>query len=271
MVQASARRSAPPRVAVVTGANRGLGREVCAQLAAQGWRVWLTARDPAQAQAAAAALGAGPDAVRSHGLDVTAPSSVAGLAATLRERGEPIAALVNNAGVSLRGFNAEVVRGTLAVNYHGAERVTDALLPLLAPGACIVMVSSGMGELSGFGPALRKRFLQPGLTREALQGLLAEFLAAVERKELERLGWPRSAYSVSKAALNALTRILARELGAAGPRVNAVCPGWVRTDMGGRSASRSVQIGARGIVWAATLPAGGPSGGFFRDGKAIDW
>ena len=273
--------AASPPVAVVTGANRGLGREVCRQLAAQGWRVWLTARGAGPARAAAAELstalhraGSAGGSVHAATLDVSDEASVAALAAALKAQGRPLAALINNAGVALDGFNADVVRRTLAVNFHGAARVTEALAPLLAPRGCIVMVSSGMGELAGFGTALRQRFLAPGLTRAELQALLDEFAAAVERGQERAQGWPRSAYSVSKAALNALTRMLARELGPHGPngpRVNAVCPGWVRTEMGGRGATRGVATGARGIVWAATLPPEGPSGGFFRDGKPIGW
>jgi NAD(P)-dependent dehydrogenase (short-subunit alcohol dehydrogenase family) len=137
------------------------------------------------------------------------------------------------------------------------------------------MVSSGMGEVSCLGASLRERFLRPDLTRPELEALLEEFVAAVERGDYRAQGWPRSAYSVSKVALNALTRVLARGWNAPGraaaPRINAVCPGWVRTDMGGRFASRGVDKGAQGIVWAATLPPDGPTGGFFRDGQAIPW
>ena len=258
-------------LALVTGANRGLGREVCRQLAAAGWRVRLCARDTAQAEAAAAELGSAGGGVRAERLDVADPASVEALAGRIRAEGSILRALVNNAGISLRGFDGEVVRRTLAVNYHGAVRVTDALLPLLSPAGSIVMVSSGMGELSVLGAGLRRRFDSAQLTRAELEALLEQFAAAAEQGGVEREGWPRSAYSVSKAALNALTRILARELGPAGPRVNAVCPGWVRTDMGGRSASRGVQAGAKGIVWAAMLGPDGPTGGFFRDGKPIGW
>jgi carbonyl reductase 1 len=269
-------RAASPRLTVVSGANRGLGLEVCRQLAQAGRPVLLTARDADQAAAAARTLagaGAGGGTVRAAQLDVTEPASVAALAEALRREGEPLAALVNNAGVALDGFDAEVVRSTLAVNVHGAARLTEALLPLLAPGGCVVMVSSGMGELAGLPPALRARFADAALARPALQALLDEFLAAVQAGGRGALagGWPRSAYRVSKVALNALTRILAREQGPAGARVNAVCPGWVRTDMGGRAAPRGVAAGARSIVWAALLEADGPTGGFFRDGKPIPW
>jgi NAD(P)-dependent dehydrogenase (short-subunit alcohol dehydrogenase family) len=156
------------------------------------------------------------------------------------------------------------------VNYRGAARVTDALLPLMRDDSRIVLVSSGMGEISGVSKALGARFMDPKLERAGLDALVDEFVSSVEAGKHEKEGWPSSAYRVSKIAMNALTRILAKELA---PRilVNAVCPGWVRTDMGGPSASRDVETGARSITWAALLPSDGPSGGFFRDGKRVDW
>jgi NAD(P)-dependent dehydrogenase (short-subunit alcohol dehydrogenase family) len=159
------------------------------------------------------------------------------------------------------------------VNFFGAINVTDALLPNLRDGASVVMVSSGMGELSAVSPALRSRLLDPALTREELVALLRAFPADVEAGRHQRVGWPSSAYSVSKVGLNALVRVLAPALAARKIRVNAVCPGWVRTDMGGRSAPRGVAQGAASIVWGATLEGtpGEPTGGFFRDGRPIAW
>jgi NAD(P)-dependent dehydrogenase (short-subunit alcohol dehydrogenase family) len=145
--------------------------------------------------------------------------------------------------------------------------VTDALLPLIPDGGRIVMVSSGLGELSTMGPDLRPRFADPALRRTALDSLVKSYLAALENGEPKREGWP-SAYSVSKVAMNALTRILARELAPRKIRVNSVCPGWVRTDMGGPGANRSVEVGARSIVLGAMLPEDA-TGGFYRDGKRI--
>jgi NAD(P)-dependent dehydrogenase (short-subunit alcohol dehydrogenase family) len=249
--------------ALVTGANRGIGFEVARQLVARDWDVLVAARDRESGPRAASTLG--PRA-RFVELDVADPASVAALAAVLEDT--ELAALVNNAGASFDGFDAGVVDRTLNVNFRGPVRVTEALLPRLAPDASIVMVSSGMGELARFSPELARRFLEPKLNREALDRLLAEFRSRVVAGGLG--GFPRSAYGVSKAALNAYTRILAREL-RAGRRVNAVCPGWVRTRMGGQGAARSVEQGAKGIVWAATLQAGAANGGFFRDGQAIDW
>lgn len=250
--------------ALVTGGNRGLGLEVSRQLAGLGYRVVLAARDLAAAQDAAASLKDAGSVVAEQ-LDVTDPRSVAALAA----RTGPLHALVNNAGISMKGFNVDVVRGTLGVNFFGALRVTQAFAPLVVSGGNIVMVSSGMGELGAYSPAIRARFLDPALDLDGLTKLLSEFERAVAADTHEAQGWPSSAYRVSKAALNAFTRILSRD--DARVRVNAVCPGWVKTDMGGAAAPRSVEQGARGIVWAATLGPSGPRGGFFRDGKEIAW
>ncbi|HXK19789.1 MAG TPA: SDR family NAD(P)-dependent oxidoreductase [Polyangiaceae bacterium] len=256
------------RLAVVTGGNRGIGLEVCRQLAQQGYRVLLTARDAEQARQAAAGLGSA-GSVRAEQLDVTSEASIQAFAERLRAERAAIFALVNNAGISMKGFNADVVRGTLAVNFFGALHVTQALAPLVVDGGNIVMVSSGMGELSAYSPALKARFLDETLSVGGLIALADEFAAEVAAGQHEAHGWPSSAYRVSKASLNALTRILARETTRL--RINSVCPGWVKTDMGGAGASRTVETGACGIVWAATLGKGGPHGGFFRDGKPIAW
>lgn len=256
---------------VVTGANRGLGLETCRQLAGRGIRVMLTSRDAAQGRAAADRLRSQGLAVRHHPLDVIDPASVAALADTLRREGGRIDALINNAGVALEGFDADVARRTLAVNCFGVMAVTDRLLPLLAPNGRIVMVSSAMGQTDGLSPALRDQFLDPALTRDGLVDLLNRFVRDVAAgRHLER-GWPANAYRISKVGLNAFTRIMVRELAASAVRVNAVSPGWVRTAMGGPGASRTVEEGARGIAWAALMGPDGPTGGFFRDGQPIPW
>lgn len=257
---ATSRPVADAPIAVVTGANRGIGYEVVRQLAARGHLVVLTARDPARGAAAAARLDpsrpGGLDvpasADRRHGgsctgvrvvpgeLDVSHDGSAERLAARLAERFGRVDVLVNNAAImydtwaSARSADLAAVRTAMQTNLFGAWRVTQALLPLLLRSAHprIVNVSSGAGsitEMTGGTPA----------------------------------------YSVSKAALNALTRLLADELRGDRVLVNAVCPGWVATDMGG--GGRPVPEGAAGVVWAATLPDGGPTGGFFRDGRPIAW
>ena len=268
------RMSVTTRTALVTGANRGLGLETTRQLVAQGLAVIVTSREAPAARAAADALAQGkpPGQVTALPLplDVGDPAQIGAAAEHLRAANTTIDVLVNNAGIAMDGFDAEVARRTIEVNFLGPLRVTEALLPLVAAGGTIVMVSSGMGELSGVDDRLRARFTDPKLTRDGLVALAEEFVADVGAGRHRERGWPSSAYRVSKIALNALVRVWAPELAARRIIINAVCPGWVRTDMGGRGASRSVEKGAASIVWAATR-VGEPTGGFFRDGRPLPW
>jgi carbonyl reductase 1 len=253
------------RVAVVTGGNRGIGRDIARRLVAARLDVIATARDAAQGNEAAAEIGA-----RYLPLDVTDSASIEALAASLRSGFD---VLVNNSGISMQGFDAHVAKTTLDVNFFGALNVTDRLLPLMRGGGRIVMLSSGMGEISSVSDELGKRFMDPALTRADLVSLMQSFVRDVAAGTHARNGWPSSAYRVSKVGLNALTRILAREL-ESDPRrilVNAVCPGWVRTAMGGSAAPRSIEKGSETPAWLALLPDGGPSGRLFRDRHEIAW
>jgi len=252
--------------ALVTGGNRGLGLETVRQLGTAGYRVILTARDPAAGGAAANEADA-----TFRPLDVTDADSIATLVDGLAGEGVRLDVLVNNAAIALHGFDADVARRTIDANVYGPLRMSDALLPLIPNGGTIVMVSSGVGELAGLPPRLRERFAAPDIGRGDVLALVEDFVAAVAEDRYREAGWPGSAYRVSKVALNALTRALAAELAPQRIKVNAACPGWVRTRMGGASAPRTVDQGAASIVWAATLPEDGPTGGFYRDGRKIMW
>jgi NAD(P)-dependent dehydrogenase (short-subunit alcohol dehydrogenase family) len=232
-----------PRVAVVSGANRGIGFEVCRQLAHRGLTVVLTSRSAAKGRAAVKALAEEGLAVDFHLLDVTNAVGIKALAGYLAKRHGRLDVLVNNAGVLLDpqgsripDARAQLYRETLETNLIGALLLTQALLPLMKKNGYgrIVNVSSGLGQLSGMG-----------------------------------VGTP--AYRISKAALNAFTATLASELAGSGILVNAACPGWVRTAMGGPHAPLGVEEGADTVVWLATLPDGAPSGGLFKERKPIAW
>ncbi len=232
------------RTALVTGGNRGLGYEVCRQLAARGLRVILTARDAADARAASARLRREGGDVLPATLDVADERSIARCAARLVRDGIPIDVLVNNAaiyrtGELLRSSPAEI-HETLATNFLGAVWTCRAFVPGMVRRRYgrVVNVSSDFGS---FGLGL------PG----------------------------PGAYSMSKAALNALTVKLAQEV-RGDVKVNAVHPGWVRTRMGGPASFRSrdartVAAAAADVVRLATLPARGPNGTFVTRKRRMPW
>jgi NAD(P)-dependent dehydrogenase (short-subunit alcohol dehydrogenase family) len=227
--------------ALVTGAGRGIGLTVARELAREGYDVLLGVRDPQRAPT----LPRG----RVEHLDVASPESIASLAKRLAARRERLDVLVNNAGVY-----RSPPRETWDVNVRGPLLLTRALAPLLAPGARVVMVSSGLGSLEGQPDAVAGRLRDPALTVDDVLRLSEQ---------------APDGYGASKAALNALARLFARELPEV--RVNSVDPGWVRTEMGGQGAPRSVEQGAASVLWAARVPPDGPTGGWFRDGKPIPW
>jgi NAD(P)-dependent dehydrogenase (short-subunit alcohol dehydrogenase family) len=230
------------RIALITGANRGIGFEICRGLARQGVHTLLTGRDARKAGTAAEKLAAEGLDVRPHQLDVTDPQSVERLRAFVVAEYGRLDVLVNNAALyiddrhSLLTVDLGVMQHTMDVNVYGPLRLIQAFVPLMKKQGYgrVVNVSSGIGELSSLGPS-----------------------------------YP--AYRLSKIVLNLHTRILAGELRGTGILVNAMCPGWVRTDMGGPSAPRSAEEGADTAIWLATLPDDGPHGKFFRDRKVIPW
>lgn len=238
------------RTVLVTGGNRGIGQEVGRVLAGKGWDVLVAARDRQKADAAAARLRKDSGG-RAKGveLDVTSEPSIATAVQKLRDGAIRIDALVNNAGI----YRDASAARTIATNFFGPLRVTLALLPLLRDGATITNVTSGLGSLANLDGAHRKLLSDPALTRDALIGEMERYAGK---------GWGTDAYGVSKAALNALTRILARELPQF--RINATDPGWARTDMGGRGAPRSVEQGAASVLFGVETKL---TGGVFFDGK----
>ncbi len=228
------------KVALVTGSYKGIGLETAKQLLTKGYHVIISGRSDDK----------GIDALNElhtsmayfHQLDVSDSESVERCMTWIKSKFDRLDVLVNNAGMNYDTWHNAVdadlnqVAKTMDSNFMGAWRMAQAAIPLMQENQYgrIVNVSSGAGAIHGMGGGT------PG-------------------------------YSASKAAMNVLTIKLAADLGGSGILVNSVCPGWVRTDMGGSEAPRSVEEGAEGIVWAATLENNGPTGGFFRDGKKIDW
>lgn len=238
--------STTKRVAVVTGANRGIGFEACRQLAKREIRVILTSRDEAKGKAAAEKLQASGLNVSCHPLDVADSQSIERLAQFIKSEFGRLDILVNNAGVlldseenpggSIFNLNISTLHKTLETNTFGPLLLCQALIPLMKEHSYgrVVNVSSGAGQLSDM-----------------------------------NTGYP--SYRISKTALNVVTRILGNELKGTNILVNSVCPGWVKTNMGGSNAPRTPEQGADTVVWLATLPDDGPTSGFFRDRKPIPW
>lgn len=235
------------KVAVVTGANRGLGHALTVALANDGYKVFMIGRNKIEIDNASAKLQDEGLNVEGFEADVSKGRHITALSSYVQSQFDHLDLLINNAGVIMEPggldsqvtcftVNPELVEEAYSINAVGALRMVQAFYDLLlkARQPRIVNVSSGMGTVS----------------------------------EMEA-GWP--AYRMSKAAMNALTGVLAAELEDTRVKVNSVCPGAVRTDMGGPDAERSIEEGIKGILWAAKLPKDGPTGGFFRDGKPIPW
>ncbi|KAI4367904.1 hypothetical protein MLD38_016530 [Melastoma candidum] len=288
------------RIAVVTGGNKGIGLEICKQLASAGIFVVLTARDIGRGNRAAKELrGLGLRDVIFHQLDVLDPASISSLVDFLTMEFGRVDILVNNAGIvgatmtvsadrrftgddfmgpkakALREFmvmTPETAEFCLQTNYYGVKRVTTAILPLLqlSDSPRIVNVSSGLGGLK-FIPNEKLREELKGansdLAEETVDNVVERFLEAVKGDRIDTEGWPPlgSAYIISKAALNAYTKIMAMKH----PKIaiNAVCPGHTATDLNGQTGTQTVEEGSKTPVTVALLPDGGPSGAFFSHGE----
>lgn len=236
------------RIALITGANRGIGFESARQLARLGYKVVVTSRDGLQGKAAADKLQSEALDVGYHPLDVTRTESIQRVAEFLDNAFGRLDVLINNAGIfpeiafqdprkqSILSSDLDVVRDNLETNTLGTLEVTRAVVPLMQRNGYgrVVNLSTGYAQLTNMGG----RFI---------------------------------GYRMSKAAVNVLTRVFAAELAADNILVNSVDPGWVRTRMGGPNATRSASEAAAGIVWAATLEDDGPTGGFYKAGEPIPW
>lgn len=238
------------KTAVVTGANKGIGREIARRLATMGFKVWLGARHTQRGMTAERELRAEGLDVQWLALDVTQDDSVAAAAKTVSAECASLDVLVNNAGVAINydpppsQQSVADIQATYEVNVFGPIRVTQAFLPLLlaAPAARIVMVSSSTGSIG--------RALDSGTPNHAINLL---------------------GYGSSKTALNAITVAFARELAPSGIKINAAAPGYTATDLNGFKGHRTVQQAAEIVIHLATLDADGPNAGYFNDDGPLPW
>ncbi len=227
--------------ALITGATKGIGLETARQLAKKGFRVFITGRNEDKLQQAKNILQADGLTIETLLLDVSDEKSITAAAHTFAALHTKLDVLINNAAILLKADNrlatdaAALFEETMRTNVHGPLRVTQALLPYMNTPARIINISSAGGSMS------------------------------------EPVGGWSPAYCVSKTALNSITRQLAAELASRKIAVNAVHPGWVKTDMGGSSAPRSIEKGAETPVWLASAAAQELTGSFFMDKKAMDW
>lgn len=230
------------KVALVTGGNRGIGYELVKQLALKGFKVILASRDPEMGHEAAQKLKESNLDVSFLVMDVDNQESIRQAAITVNEQYERLDVLINNAGVyldeneKLLTIEPSILEGTMTTNFFGAYHVIRSFIPIM--------------EKHGYGRIINVSSEYGAIGEMSYQGV--------------------GAYKLSKLALNGLTQLLAAEING-DIKINAVCPGWVSTNMGGPSAPRTPKQAADSILWLATIGPEGPSGRFFRDGKQIPW
>ncbi|MGZ4162195.1 MAG: SDR family oxidoreductase [Neobacillus sp.] len=230
------------KVALVTGGNRGIGYELVKQLALNGFKAILASRDPEMGHEAAQKLKESNLDVSFVVMDVDNQESIRQAAITVNEQYGRLDVLINNAGVyldeneKLLNMEPSILEGTMATNFFGTYHVIHSFIPLM--------------EKQGYGRIINVSSEYGAMREMSYQGV--------------------GAYKLSKLALNGLTRLVAAEIND-DIKINAVDPGWVSTDMGGPSAPRTPKQAAESILWLATIGPEGPNGGFFRDGKRIDW
>ncbi|KAF1834544.1 carbonyl reductase [Decorospora gaudefroyi] len=284
------------RVGVVTGANKGIGLAIVRQLALQypasplnngAFLIYLTARDKGRGEAAvkdlekdaqlkqAKALKAdgGLSEIKFHMLDITDSGSIKSLADHVKEaHGEGIDFVINNAGIAMNGFDANVVKATLDCNYYKTLEACHAFLPLLKPTGRLVNVASMVGHLNKYSDDVRTRFLS-SKTEDDVTSIVKDFASAVEAGKEKEAGFPSAAYAVSKAGLIGGTRALARvekEKGS-GVLINCCCPGYVNTDMTKGNRKKTPDEGAKTPVHLAIQDIYGKTGTFWQYEEEIEW
>uniref|UniRef100_UPI00358E0986 carbonyl reductase [NADPH] 1 isoform X1 n=1 Tax=Myxine glutinosa TaxID=7769 RepID=UPI00358E0986 len=278
---------AAQRVAVVTGANKGIGFAIVQGLAKTfDGVVILTARNEQLGHEAVdkvASLAGPATKIKFHQLDITDDSSVKCLAKHLSDEYGGLDVLINNAGIAYKVADttpfSEQAEVTLRTNFFATLRSSDEFMSLLRPAARVVTVSStvALRALSGCSRELAKRFRDPELSREELATLMEKFIKDAKADNHKANGWPNSAYGMSKVGVTCLTRIQAREIGHTRPNdnilVNCCCPGWVRTDMAGPKATLSPEEGAVTPLYLAQIPPGAssPHGQFVFEKQVKEW
>ncbi|XP_027339505.1 short-chain dehydrogenase/reductase 2b-like [Abrus precatorius] len=277
-------------VAVVTGGNRGIGFEICRQLADHGVTVVLTSRDDSVGVESIKVLQEGGFVdVACHQLDILDSSSIDQFAEWLKENYGGLDILVNNAGVNFNqgsDNSVENARKVIETNYYGTKRMIEAMIPLMKPSAAggrIVNVSSRLGRINGKRNRLENEALREqlndveSLTEEMIDEAVSTFLQQVEDGSWTSAGWPQTFtdYSVSKLAVNSYTRFMAKKLSERpeGQKIyiNSYCPGWVKTALTGYAGSVTVEEGADTGVWIALLPDQEITGKFFAERREISF
>ena len=230
------------KIALVTGGNRGIGLEICRQLVQENIFVILTARSESKGKEACKSLKESESKIIFHQLEMTDVNSIINIVEFVKSKFGRLDILINNAGIlidenqSALKVSMNIIKETFETNLIGPYKLIQSFIPLMKQNnyGRIINVSSGMGSFAEMGSGY-------------------------------------AGYRISKTALNAMTKILANELAGSNILINSMSPGWVKTDMGGPNADRTVQEGADTAIWLSILPNGGPSGKFYRDKKVIDW
>lgn len=265
------------RVVLITGANRGLGRGTVERLLVESpeYRVIMTARKANEGQRAMTEinrLGNFQDRLFFHPLDITSATSITQLKEYIRTSFGALDVLVNNAGIFFKGWDPtqKVASDTIATNYTATVNITEEMLSVMRPGGHIVTVTSWLGMLNQVSGQVRAQFSDKSLTVEGVNALARSYVQSVGDGTASRQGWNRDPYFNSKVLLNAYVRVRAPQLRSQNIRMNALCPGWVKTDMGGQEGFLSISEGAEMPLMLIRDQSQG-TGQFWRERRVSAW